>query len=52
MFKRKVEKELYESKKSLQYKKKAFVLIGLRQVGKTMIIKKFAKENYENVIYS
>ena len=51
MFKRKVEKELYEWKKSLQYKKKAFVLKGLRQVGKTMIIKKFAKENYENVIY-
>ena len=51
MFERKIEKELYEWKKSLQFKKKAFVLKGLRQVGKTFIIKKFSKENYENVIY-
>lgn len=51
MFERKIEKELYKWKESLQFKKKAFVLKGLRQVGKTFIIKKFANENYENVIY-
>lgn len=51
MFKRKVEFELTEWKKSLSIHKKAFVLKGLRQVGKTYIVKKFAFENYENVIY-
>ena len=51
MFERKIESELREWKSSLKIKRKAFVLKGLRQVGKTVIIKKFAEENYENVIY-
>ena len=51
MFKRKIETELNDWKKSLSIKKKAFVLKGLRQVGKTYIVKKFASENYENIIY-
>ena len=51
MFERKIESELKEWKESLSQKKKAFLLKGLRQVGKTVIIKKFAKENFENVIY-
>ena len=51
MFERKIESELNNWKESLNYKKKAFLLKGLRQVGKTVIIKKFAEENYENVVY-
>ena len=51
MFKRKIEEELKKWKESLEIKKKAFVLKGLRQVGKTFIVQKFARENYKNVIY-
>lgn len=51
MFKRKIEKELKEWKESLKFKKKAVIVKGLRQVGKTSIIRKFAEENFENVIY-
>lgn len=32
-------------------KRKALVIKGLRQIGKTFIVKQFAKENYENCIY-
>lgn len=38
MFKRKIETELIEWKKSLMIKKKAFILKGARQVGKSYII--------------
>lgn len=31
--------------------KKALIIKGLRQVGKTTIVRAFAKENYENVVY-
>ena len=51
MFERKIEQELIEWKKSLSTKRKAFVLKGLRQVGKTFIIRKFAYDNYDNVVY-
>ena len=51
MFKRKVEEELSKWKENLKFRKKAFVLKGLRQVGKTFIVRKFAFENYKNVIY-
>lgn len=51
MFKRKIEQELIEWKKSLQIKRKAFILKGMRQVGKTTLIKNFAYNNYSNVIY-
>lgn len=51
MFKRKIEEELVKWKNSLSTKKKAFVLKGLRQVGKTTIVREFAKKNYDNVIY-
>ena len=51
MFRRKIEEELYQWKKSLPLKRKAFVLKGLRQVGKTYIIKHFAENNYKHVIY-
>ncbi len=51
MFKRKVEKELVEWKNSLPLKRKAFILKGMRQVGKTTLIKDFAAKNYKNVVY-
>ena len=43
MFERKIEKELKLWKESLALKRKAFVLKGLRQVGKTKSITEFAK---------
>lgn len=46
MFKRKIEKELTEWKESLKFKKKAFILKGMRQIGKTTIIKEFAKKKF------
>lgn len=37
--------------KSLKIKKRALVIKGLRQIGKTTIVKEFAKEYYENIVY-
>ncbi len=51
MFQRKIEKELKIWKENLYINRKAIVIKGLRQVGKTFIVKKFAEENYENIIY-
>lgn len=50
-FKRKIINEFIEWKKSLITKKKALVIKGLRQIGKTHIAKKFAEDNYDNVIW-
>ena len=50
MFRRKIVSEL-ESWKSDTGKKKALVIKGLRQIGKTYTVKAFAEENYENVVY-
>lgn len=49
MYRRKIEEELKRWKNSTN--KKALVLKGLRQIGKTYSVLKFAKENYENVVY-
>lgn len=49
MLKRKIETYLSEWKKSID--KKPLVIKGVRQCGKTFIVKKFAKENYPNVVY-
>ncbi len=49
MLKRKVYSELLLWKNTKN--KKPLVIKGLRQIGKTFIVKKFAEENYENVIY-
>ncbi len=49
MLKRKIYDELLKWKNDKN--KKPLVIKGLRQVGKTYIVKQFAKENYENVIY-
>ena len=50
MFKRKILQELY-SWKNAPRKKKALVIKGLRQIGKTFIVRYFAEENYKSVIY-
>lgn len=49
MLKRKIESVLVEWKKSAN--RKPLVIKGIRQCGKTYIVQKFAKENYENVVY-
>ena len=49
MLKRKIETYLAEWKDSDN--KKPLVIKGLRQCGKTYIVKKFAKDNYDNVVY-
>lgn len=38
-------------KENKTVKKKALIIKGLRQIGKTYIVRKFAKEFYENDIY-
>ncbi|MCR5517145.1 MAG: ATP-binding protein [Lachnospiraceae bacterium] len=50
MFNRKITDELIRWKNSTG-KKKALVIKGMRQIGKTFIVQAFAKENYENVVY-
>lgn len=50
MFKRKITAEMTAWKNSTG-KKKALVIKGLRQVGKTYSVKAFAEENFENVVY-
>ncbi len=49
-FKRKIIHEFHLWKESLETKKKALVIKGLRQIGKSYIVDKFAKANYENVV--
>ncbi len=49
MLKRKIETYLVNWKKSEN--RKPLVIKGIRQCGKTYIVQKFAKENYESVVY-
>ena len=49
MLRRKIESVLAEWKGSKS--KKTLVIKGIRQCGKTYIVQKFAKENYESVVY-
>ena len=49
MLKRKIESALEKWKDSEH--KKPLVIKGIRQCGKTYIVQKFAKENYESVVY-
>lgn len=51
LFKRKILNEIYKWQESLKIKKRALVIIGLRQVGKTTIVQEFCKKNYDNVVY-
>ena len=50
MFKRKILKE-FESWKISGGKKKALVVKGMRQIGKTSSVLEFARSHYENVVY-
>ena len=50
MFKRKILTE-FESWKNSGGRKKALVVKGLRQIGKTYSVREFAKANYENIVY-
>ena len=49
MLKRKIETYLAEWKRSKD--RKPLVIKGIRQCGKTYIVRKFANENYESVVY-
>lgn len=49
MLKRKIEKELLDWKNSQN--RKPLIIKGIRQCGKTFVARKFADENYENIIY-
>ena len=50
MFKRKILKE-FEKWKVSGGKKKALVVKGMRQIGKTSSVMEFARTNYENIVY-
>lgn len=50
MFKRKILKE-FENWKTSGGKKKALVVKGMRQIGKTSSVLEFARSNYESVVY-
>jgi len=50
IFRRKIIKEFESRKNSLAEKKKALLVKGLRQIGKSFIVELFAKENFKNVI--
>ena len=49
MLKRKITDEMLAWKNTSN--KKALIVKGLRQVGKTTSVRAFAQENYENVVY-
>ncbi|MBQ7244574.1 MAG: ATP-binding protein [Bacilli bacterium] len=49
-FKRKIIREFETWKNSLKSKRKALVIKGLRQIGKSYIVEKFARGNYPNVV--
>lgn len=51
MFRRKIINEINKWKESLKIKKRALVIKGLRQIGKTTIVKWYCKKNYKSVIY-
>ncbi|MBQ9059298.1 MAG: ATP-binding protein [Atopobiaceae bacterium] len=51
MYERKIMAELLAWKNSTSARRKALVVKGLRQVGKTFVVERFARENYENVVF-
>lgn len=51
MFKRKILDEINKWKNSLNIKKRALVIKGLRQIGKTTVVLNYWKKNYENLVY-
>ena len=51
MFERKIYNDIISWHESLKIKKRALIIKGLRQIGKTTIVRKFCEEHYENVVY-
>ena len=51
MFKRKIMEEIIKWENSLKIKKRALVIKGLRQVGKTTVVKQYCEKKYDNVVY-
>ena len=51
MFERKIYNDIINWYESLKIKKRSLIIKGLRQIGKTTIVKKFCKEHYENIVY-
>ena len=51
MFQRKIEKELEAWYKSLSFKRKALLVKGARQVGKTTAIDEFLKARFKEILY-
>lgn len=51
MFKRKIMNEIKKWENSLKIKKRALILRGLRQIGKTTVVKEYCQSKYENVVY-
>ncbi len=51
MFERKIYNDIVSWHESLKIKKRALIIKGLRQIGKTTIVRKFCEEHYENVVY-
>ena len=51
MFKRKILDEIKKWEQSLLIKRRALVIKGLRQIGKTTIVKEYCKSKYENIVY-
>ncbi len=49
MLKRKIENQLIEWKNQSNHK--PLVIKGIRQCGKTFIVKKFAEDHYKHVVY-
>lgn len=51
MFKRKILDEINKWKNLLNIKKRALVIQGLRQIGKTTVVLNYCKKNYENFVF-
>lgn len=51
MFRRKIMDDIKKWEASLQIKKRALVIRGLRQIGKTTVVKEYCHNKYENVVY-
>lgn len=51
MFKRKISNEINKWKDSLKIKRRALVIKGLRQIGKTTVVKYYCESKCKSVIY-
>lgn len=51
MFKRKILDGINKWKNSLNIKKRALVIKGLRQIGKITVVLNYCKKNYENFVF-